>query len=154
MSAKNMRSIEIEWPGLEVKVEAQLLDDKAPGTCNAIWNRLPFQSVQDHALSAGQIILCSSPIVVPFRENPRPFELGNVWYAADSTDIAIVYGDVTEPATVPTFATVRQQDVNRLKIAGQRTWENLCHPYASTIWAPYRKSPINVVFRRGSSIGH
>ena len=46
------RFIELEVGG--IKSVAELLDDKAPFTCNALWDALPLDAIGNHAKFAGE----------------------------------------------------------------------------------------------------
>lgn len=53
MSEKlSARQIEISWPNFGITVTADL-DDRNPALADALWESLPYQSLQGHALIAG-----------------------------------------------------------------------------------------------------
>jgi len=47
------RFISLEWPELNVKVQAKLADDKNPTLCNFLWENLPIHLLQSHAMVSG-----------------------------------------------------------------------------------------------------
>ncbi|MFJ8018631.1 hypothetical protein ACIQ5Y_39790, partial [Streptomyces sp. NPDC096339] len=55
------RHIEIVWPDLGITVTAEL-DGRNPELADALWESLPYQSLQGHALVAGQHLYHHVPI--------------------------------------------------------------------------------------------
>jgi hypothetical protein len=50
------RSIVLTFPDEDVSVDAVLLDDQAPRTCDAVWAHLPSHSLAQHAIYSGSEI--------------------------------------------------------------------------------------------------
>lgn len=47
---------EIEWPELEVKITAVLLEDLNPSLCKILWKNLPFETIQSHCAVSGDMM--------------------------------------------------------------------------------------------------
>ncbi|APA95638.1 hypothetical protein [Nocardia seriolae] len=61
MSEPSARHIEIAWPELGITVTAEL-DGRDPELADALWEALPYRSLQGHALVAGQHLYHVAPI--------------------------------------------------------------------------------------------
>jgi hypothetical protein len=57
-----MRQIEIEWCGINRKVTADLLETKNPNLVDLLWENLPYNSIQSHALVSGDHLYHVAPI--------------------------------------------------------------------------------------------
>ncbi len=55
------RHIEIAWPDLGITVTAEL-DGRNPELADALWESLPYQSLQGHALVAGEHLYHAAPV--------------------------------------------------------------------------------------------
>ncbi|MBB5326202.1 hypothetical protein HNQ34_003321 [Anoxybacillus tepidamans] len=119
---------------------ATLLEDKAPKTCEKIWEALPFSSIVRHSRWSGR------ELNFPFTSNGHPkrenqtisTSIGEVVYWRDwlmdeepdvSEIIAIYYGAERtrshrgdEPVNV--FAKIDYTHFDRLKAVGERIWLN------------------------------
>ena len=98
------RLIELEVGG--IKSTAELLDDKAPITCNALWDALPLDAIGSHAKFAGEeVFFTFSRYYAPPRgprENPTAINLmkpGEI--TSGGSGMAICYGRM-ENETLPT----------------------------------------------------
>jgi hypothetical protein len=84
------RSFIIELDG--VTLDAEMLDDKAPETCNAFWQILPFDDKALHCMMSGECIYVSNkclPALEP--ENRTPYvSQGDILMAPN--ECVIVYG--------------------------------------------------------------
>ncbi len=112
------RYITIALESRSVSCRARLLDDEAPGTCEAVWAALPTGGDAFHAKYARNEVYTLVPrlTAAPRRENPtvtpipgdvclfdfEPWEIGNPAYGYEpgstahaeqgATDLAIFYG--------------------------------------------------------------
>ncbi|MGM0900495.1 MAG: DUF3830 family protein [Bacillota bacterium] len=120
------------------EVYATLLEEKAPNTCNGIWNQLPIESEMTHTRWSGREIYTSitdRPNLV--RENQAIYmSVGEVCYWRDWTweesptppqAISIYYGaDMARSQKgseqVNVFAQVDYQDFKKLAEIGERVW--------------------------------
>ncbi len=92
-----MRTIKLELEG--VAVVARLLDEKAPKTCQALWDILPFEDMVTHARwSGGRLHTNNHPKLnidasrYPFIENPSAFQApGDVVVWPLINEIAVSY---------------------------------------------------------------
>ena len=66
-----MKTMIIEWPELEVKVEAVLEDVRNAELINEIWAKLPMVAVHEHAAVTGNSMYAWVPMVstaeIPFQ---------------------------------------------------------------------------------------
>ncbi|QSY50348.1 MULTISPECIES: hypothetical protein [Streptomyces] len=124
------RHIEIAWPDLGITVTAEL-DGRNPELADALWEALPYQSLQGHALVAGQHLYHAAPIpsllhlsastrIADRREAPD----GTVFCSA-LQHLGIKYGTLTEPMPASPVGRIRQEDMPALLEAGQATWDSV-----------------------------
>ncbi len=89
-----MNAIEIDLA--EVVVRARLLEDRAPRTCRALWDALPFGGRAVHAIWSGEMfrMLEPAPLAVEEVEEPTAFQYpGQVVFYPPLKELAICYGD-------------------------------------------------------------
>ncbi|GHF53386.1 hypothetical protein GCM10010218_38570 [Streptomyces mashuensis] len=149
-SALSGRHIEISWPDLGVTVTAEL-DGRNPELADALWEALPYQSLQGHALIAGQHLYHAAPIpsllhlsastrIADRREAPD----GTV-FCSGLQHLGIKYGTLTEPMPATPVGRIREEDMPALLEAGKAVWDSV---YST-------KKPILVEVRRaGAEGGH
>ena len=118
------RLIEMEWPTLGEKIRARLLEDKAPELCQAVWDSLPFESIQWHAVISGQGIGIPCRVVWTQMENPVDRQAGDIYYYGNGQLIIVTYGQTTEPCKVNKFAEVLPQDRETAGQVGEAIWES------------------------------
>lgn len=124
------RSIEIEWPSLNARITATLLDNKNPELCDDLWNNLPFKTLQEHGVITGQIIYCWTPIisVCPYHYAEKYTEApeGRVFYSQQTGNkIVIKYGDCSEDLSQSVIAQINPEDMEILKRVGHQIWDSL-----------------------------
>ena len=145
------RFMRMTWPSLNASVRVALQDDKAPQICDSLWNALPYQSVQAHALITGYMMFATSPVFTLARENislmsdQRP---GDCFYGAGSQNIVVVYGPLTEPEGACRFGRVVEEDIHVLAPVGRRAWDNMIAPYGDMTLNPGAKQIIRVEYER------
>ncbi|MET8629587.1 hypothetical protein ABZW30_38650 [Kitasatospora sp. NPDC004669] len=144
------RHIEIAWPDLGMTVTAEL-DGRNPALADALWEALPYRSLQGHALVAGAHLYHVAPIpsllhltadhrIADRREAPD----GTVFCSA-LQHLGIKYGTLTEPMAASPVGRIREQDMSALAEAGSAIWESV---YST-------KKPITAeVRRKGEQGGH
>ena len=123
------RILEIDWPKLGIKVEANGLSYNQK-FCDAFCQHLPFTTISQHTLVTGEALTFYVPWcgleAVPlaerrFRWNELP--VGNVIWGPLLGGMAIKYGPCTEVLwTMPIFR-VPEQYLDDLKKAGRAIWE-------------------------------
>jgi hypothetical protein len=145
------RFMTMSWPTLNVSVRVGLLEDKAPTICEALWNALPYESVQAHALITGYMMFATAPVFTLARENVTLMsdqKPGDCFYGAGSQNIVVVYGPLTEPEGACRFGQVVEADIPRLTIVGRRAWDNMIAPYGDPALNPAAKQIIPVTYAR------
>jgi len=142
-----MRQIEFEWPELGITVTANLAEDVNPQKCDVLWDHLPIESIQSHALSSGDRMYFPCRIyssvendwVDPRSENPQighweekywgrvPVKPGLVManFGLSINPIDIIYGQMKEALPIAPIAYVIDEDLDILATVGHATWEGL-----------------------------
>ncbi|MDG4858255.1 hypothetical protein P8605_08840 [Streptomyces sp. T-3] len=122
------RRIEISWPDLGITVTAEL-DGRNPELADVLWESLPYQSLQGHALVAGEHLYHHVPIpkllhthaaekIADRRDAPN----GTVFCSA-LQHLGIKYGELTEPMPAAPVGRIRDEDIPALLEAGQAVWD-------------------------------
>ncbi|MGP3980047.1 cucumopine synthase-related protein [Streptomyces sp. KR80] len=143
------RRVEIAWPDLGITVAAEL-DDRNPALADALWEALPYQSLQGHALVAGSHLYHVAPIPsllhlpASHRFDRREAPDGTVFCSA-LQHLGIKYGTLTEPMLASPVGQVRPEDLAALIEAGRAVWDSV---YST-------KKPVLVEVRKaGTGGGH
>jgi len=123
------KQIEIEWLPFNIKITADLLEEKNPELCDLLWSYLPYRSIQLHALISGQHLYHYNPIIESFFVKPKSFESrakspdGTV-FLSYLQHLSVKYGHVTEDLPAAPVARVIPQDILKLKQVGRKCWES------------------------------
>ncbi|MBB5083697.1 cucumopine synthase-related protein [Nonomuraea endophytica] len=143
------RSVEIVWPTLGITVSATL-DDRNAALADALWQALPYRSLQGHALVAGHHLYHVAPVhsllhlPAAQRVDRRTVPDGTV-FCSRLQHLGIKYGPLTEPMPATPIGQVVPDDVDSLMEAGRAIWESV---YST-------KKPIVAEVRRaGRTSGH
>jgi hypothetical protein len=143
------RHVEIAWPDLGITVTAEL-DDRNTVLAEALWEALPYQSLQGHALVAGHHLYHVAPIPsllhlpASHRFDRREAPDGTVFCSA-LQHVGIKYGTLSEPMLASPVGQVRAEDMAGLIEAGHAVWDSV---YST-------KKPVLVEVRRaGTGGGH
>lgn len=122
------RQIEISWPDLGITVTADL-DDRNPALADALWESLPYQSLQGHALIAGEHLYHVAPIPT-LLHTPHATRIPDRREAPDGTvfcsglqHLGIKYGTLTEPMPATPVGRIREADMPALLEAGAAIWD-------------------------------
>ncbi|MFI2758091.1 hypothetical protein ACH5A3_04310 [Streptomyces echinatus] len=122
------RNIEIAWPDLGITVTAEL-DDRNAALADALWEALPYQSLQGHALVAGSHLYHVAPIH-SLLHLPASHRIPDRRDAPDGTvfcsalqHLGIKYGALTEPMPASPVGRVRPEDMPALVEAGHAVWD-------------------------------
>lgn len=124
-----MRQIEVEWVELAQKVTVNLDEQKNPELVELLWNNLPYQSVQTHALVSGQHLYHIAPISelvytkARVKEDRTKSPEGTV-FLSQLHHLAIKYGNLTEYLPAAAIGEVIPEDMQRLKDIGAHCWES------------------------------
>ncbi|QEU90963.1 hypothetical protein [Streptomyces kanamyceticus] len=124
------RNLEIAWPDLGITVTAEL-DGRNTELADALWDSLPYQSLQGHALVAGEHLYHAAPIpsllhLTPDMRIPdrRDAPNGTV-FCSGLQHLGIKYGTLTEPMPAAPVGRIRQEDMPGLLEAGQAIWDSV-----------------------------
>lgn len=122
-----MRQLEIEWSTLGISVRADL-DTRNPELADAVWDALPYRSLQGHALVSGQYLYHVAPIcdllhVTAPCVADRRFEPDGMLYCTRLQHVGIKYGPVTEPLPMLPLARIKMEDFDALRAAGREIWD-------------------------------
>ena len=128
----------MEWPELDAKVTARLLEDKEPNLCKVLWDNLPFETIQSCTAVSGDCLYACHNIVadvepeyVEIYEDKKQYwgkmptdkwrghvsfsTLGAIW------GISVKWGDeFTEPVKDAPVCQVREEDFGTLRGVGQK----------------------------------
>jgi len=139
-----MKTMLIEWPELNIEVEAELEDVRNADLINEIWDNLPMTSIQEHAMVTGKSMYCWAPMIslaeIPFQMMIKETPPGVVSYSQKTGNKLIVrYGKVTEDLMTPIVGFIKKNQVPKLEEVG------------SAVWSSYSgdKKPIIVNFKKG-----
>ncbi|SDR63453.1 hypothetical protein SAMN05519103_08630 [Rhizobiales bacterium GAS113] len=137
------------WPTLDARADVDMLWRDAPTLCGLLWDALPFQSVQEHALITGCMLFASTRISTLVRENTTTFidmAPGACYFATGSQNVGLVYGHVTEPEGQSVWGRVREADWPTLDRVGRAVWANTMAADCDIGINPFAKRIIPVAF--------
>ncbi|MBF6333031.1 hypothetical protein [Nocardia transvalensis] len=142
------RKLEIAWPDLGITVTAEL-DGRNAELADALWEALPYRSLQGHALVAGQHLYHVAPIP-SLLHLPASTRIADRREAPDGTvfcsalqHLGIKYGTLTEPMPASPVGRIRPEDIPALLTAGQAVWDSV---YSNT-------EPVLVEVRKAGMAG-
>jgi hypothetical protein len=137
------RHVEIAWPDLGITVSAEL-DGRNAVLADALWESLPYRSLQGHALVAGHDLYHVAPIPsllhlhAPHRFDRREAPDGTVFCSA-LQHVGIKYGTLTEPMPASPVGQVRPEDMPGLIEAGHAVWDSV-HATKKPVLVEVRKA--------------
>ncbi|MFB4315988.1 hypothetical protein [Actinomadura sp. 21ATH] len=126
------------------------LDDRNPQLAEALWDALPYRSLQGHALVAGHHLFHVAPVhdllhlPAAHRVDRRTVPDGTV-FCSKLQHLGIKYGELTEPMPATPVGRVAPGDLDALAEVGRAVWESV---YAS------KKPVVAEVRRAGEPSGH
>lgn len=139
-----MKTMFVEWPQLNIKVEAILEDVRNADLIDEIWDNLPMEAIQEHAMVTGKSMYCWVPMIslaeIPFQMMIKDTPPGVVSYSQKTGNKMIIrYGKVTEDLMTPIVGFIPQEQIHELEKVGE------------TIWESYQtdKKPLIVKFTKG-----
>ncbi|MEV4255106.1 hypothetical protein AB0J52_18280 [Spirillospora sp. NPDC049652] len=121
------REIEIAWPALDLSITARL-DERNPALAQALWDALPYSSLQGHALVAGHHLFHVAPIHDllhlhgQHRVDRRAVPDGTV-FCSRLQHLGIKYGELTEPMPATPVGQVVPEHMETLAAAGAAVWD-------------------------------
>jgi hypothetical protein len=122
-----MRQIEIEWVGIGRKITADLVEEKNPELCELLWQSLPYNSLQNHALVSGDHLYHLAPMTKLVYAQPKTREdrtkspYGTL-FLSHLQHLAVKYGDLTEYLSAASVGHVIPEHLPILKQAGEEIW--------------------------------
>jgi len=122
-----MRQIEIEWVELNLGVTATLAGSN-PALEELLWNSLPYNSIQNHAMVSGKHLYHLCPIrdlihtSAQFKEDRTKSADGTV-FLSSLMHLAIKYGALSEYIPAAPVARVEPDDISVLKEVGRKCWD-------------------------------
>ena len=124
-----MKTMIIEWPELDVKVEAVLEDVRNAELIDEIWANLPMTSIQEHAMVTGKSMYCWAPMIslaeIPFQMEIKDTPPGVVSYSQKTGNKLIVrYGKVTEDLMTPIVGFIDPKHVPEELFTRLKTYFN------------------------------
>jgi hypothetical protein len=136
-----VRRIEIELDG--VVVTARVLDERAPRTCAAMWEALPYQDRVTHAKWSGSMFHTNTPIELGVWDGRYPQGIegrcafqapGEVVYYEPAKEFAVAYGEAQFSwQTGPIFVTpvaVIEDDLTAFAAKGEELVWKGAKPFA------------------------
>ncbi|MQY08163.1 cucumopine synthase-related protein [Actinomadura macrotermitis] len=141
------KRIEIEWPSLGLSVTAGL-DGRNRALAEALWDALPYRSLQGHALVAGHHLYHVAPVheLVHLhgedRVDRRTVPDGTV-FCSRLQHLGIKYGELTEPMAATPIGRIPADELDTLVQAGREVWASV---YST-------KKPIVAEVRRAGEAG-
>ncbi|HVY45585.1 MAG TPA: hypothetical protein VHB21_06880 [Minicystis sp.] len=125
-----MRRIEIEWVELGERVTATLSEDRNHALAELLWSRLPYASLQTHALVSGDHLYHVAPIVelvttpATYKEDRTKSPDGTV-FLSQLQHLAVKYGALSEYIPAAPVAHVVPEHLPALKRVGEGCWESV-----------------------------
>ena len=122
-----MRAIEIEWKPLGITVTAMLSEAVNRNLSDIFWNKLPYCSLQNHALVSGEHLYHLLPFV-EFISTPaehkedRTLSPDGTLFLSQLQHLAIKYGPLSEYIPAAPVGHVVEQDMPLLREAGRACW--------------------------------
>ncbi len=122
------KEIQMEWSELGIVVTATLWEDKNPKLCSLLWENLPIETIQSHAMASGEQIAAALNIHATETGAYSALESegppGTIYmYTQSYSAIWCNYGPVTEPALSAVVGMVADADIQNLKAAGRAAWD-------------------------------
>lgn len=131
------RILEIEWPELGVKVQAEPLEFNKQ-VYEWLLDNCPLKAVQSHAVVTGKLmyilnLLLKKPPALKYEEmvaeNLIDMPVGRVGCGGLASglvgSISIKYGELTENLSYPNIAQIRDEDIEKVKWVGERVWQSI-----------------------------
>src|SRR5262245_1325104 len=127
-----MRTIEIEWRPFGITVVAELSDGPNRSLSDLFWGRLPYNSLQNHALVSGEHLYHLVPIVELIdtpaeRKEDRTKSPDGTLFLAQLQHLAIKYGRLSEYIPAAPVGYVIPEHLPRLREAGRACWNATFH---------------------------
>lgn len=125
-----MKIIEMSFSPIKITIRAKLSENLNRELCKILWNSLPYRSIQCHALVAGEQLYHYTPIIEAIsyqaqtKENKTKQPVGRINMSSLQL-MSIKYGLITEYLKSVPVAQVVEEDLDKLKKAGEIVWESV-----------------------------
>lgn len=125
-----MKIIEICFSPINTKIRAKLLGNLNSKLCEILWKSLPYQSIQCHALVAGQQLYHYTPIIeaIPYKAQTKEDKVKQLIGRINMSSLqlmSIKYGFITEYLESVPVAQVVEEDLERLGKVGKAVWKSI-----------------------------
>jgi hypothetical protein len=123
-----MHQIELKWLPLDITVTATLEYDKNPRLAALLWDKLPYASLQNHALVSGNHLYHLAPFpeliytTAEYKEDRTLSEDGTL-FLSQLQHLAIKYGPLSEYIPAAPIGRVIPEHLPLLREAGRACWE-------------------------------
>jgi len=130
------RILEMEWPELGIKVEAEPLSFNQD-FYEYFLDNCPLKGIQSHAVVSGKLLYIMNLKLSKFPAQ-RYMELEMEDLAEEAVgrvsvfvtfgkvgSLMVKYGEISEPMKYPTIAQVKEADIEKLIEAGKAEWESI-----------------------------
>lgn len=137
------RRISFDFLPFQKSITIELLEDQNQRLCTAVWEHLPYSSIETHTVVSGKNLYHQIPIVTPFFVEGDYFvkrpdaPIGTV-FLPDVQSLFFKYGHVSEQNSFPPIGMVVPEDLPVLQEVGKLCWEAI---YTT-------KEPVVIVARR------
>jgi hypothetical protein len=130
------RILEMEWPEIGIKVEAEPLAFNQD-YYEYFLDNCPLKGIQSHAVVSGKLLYIMNLKLSRFsRErymdlkmedlSEEPVGRISIFLTFGKVgSIMVKYDEITEPMSYPTIAQVKEADIEKLKEAGKAEWESI-----------------------------
>lgn len=124
------KAIDVEWVPFNTKITVDLdVEDRNPVLANLLWNHLPYNSLQNHALVSGKHLYHIAPIpelvytTAQFKVADRTTCPDGTMFLSSLRHMAIKYGSLTENLPAAPVGHVRPDHIAQFREAGRLCWE-------------------------------
>ena len=122
-----MRAIEIEWRPFGITVVAELTDGPNRNLADLLWEMLPYNSLQNHALVSGDHLyhlVPSAELIYthPQRKTDRTKTPDGTLFLSQLQHLAIKYGRLSEYLSAAPVGYVIPEHLPLLREAGRACW--------------------------------
>jgi hypothetical protein len=123
-----MRQIEIAWESIGAKIRIDLDEEHNADLVEPLWAALPYQTLQGHAIVAGDCIYHVVPShdllhAVPDHKVDRKIQPNGTVFCSHVQHLTIKYGELTEPMPTSPIGHVVEEDLDQLPKIGQMIWD-------------------------------
>lgn len=136
------KQMEVEYPDFAATFTVRLLTEKNPELCNLLWNNLPIETIESHAMASGELMFASHTIVAvvkPHVELMTEVPVGTLHMSTCGyLTLSFIYGEITEPEPSNPVGQVREDQLEELKRVGREVF------YSNF----FTHEPIRVIFRK------